>query len=128
VDLLVDPRAGGQCNIGPAEIARRRRGAIALTIATLVVAAALFALAAPHVARAVLWPVAAAAGVTWLQVIHRFCVRFGALGVENFGPLGAERPVAREQLGADRRRALRLVGEGMLAGLLVTVAFMALPL
>ena len=119
--------SGARCNIGPAEIARRRRVAVVLTIMTAGLAVALVAMAAPHLVRAVIWAPAAAAGVTWLQVTNRFCVRFGAAGVENFGPLGAERPVSPAHQAADRRRAAILVGQGVLAGLLATLAFVNLP-
>lgn len=115
------------CNIGAAEIDRRRRMAIALTAVGVIVAAGLVIAAAPQLARLALFPIAAAAGVTWLQVTNRFCVAFGAAGLENFGPLGAERRVAAEQAAADRRRALRLTAEGVLAGLVVTLAFVLLP-
>jgi hypothetical protein len=116
-----------RCNIGPAEIARRRWIAIALTIATLAFAWLLWAAGVPHLARALLWPVAAAAGVTWLQVVRKFCVRFGATGVENYGNLGEEMPVDPTTREADARRAAELIGEGVLAGLLLTVAFVNLP-
>lgn len=116
-----------RCNIGPAEIERRRRVAITITIGTALVAAALLAAAMPQLARLVLWPFAAGSAVAWLQVTERFCVRFGALGVENFGALGAERRVASDQLAADRQRAMRLIGQGTLAGLVVTAAFVVLP-
>jgi hypothetical protein len=117
-----------RCNIGAAEVARRRRIAIALSVVTVAVAVVLLGLAVPHLVRAILWAPAAAAAVTWLQVVNRFCVRFGAAGVENFGPLGAERPVSAQDLAADRRRAVRMVAQGVLAGLVATVAYVALPL
>jgi len=120
--------AGQRCNIGPAEIRRRRGIAVAPTVATMLVAAALLALGAPHLARLAVCPLPAAAGVTWLQVVRRFCVRFGVGGLENFGAVGEERQVARHQLEADRRRAIQLIAEGVLAGLLVTVAFASLPI
>ncbi len=125
-----EPAAPGavlRCNIGPAEIARRRRAAIAATGVTGALAVALVAVAVPHPARALLWPFAATAAVTWLQVTERFCVRFGATGVENFGPLGTQQRVADDQLDADRRRAARLIAEGFLAGLVATIAFVILP-
>jgi hypothetical protein len=120
--------AGQRCNIGLAEIRRRRRIAVALTVAALIVATVLVALGVSHLTRIAVWPLAAAAGVTWLQVARRFCVRFGVGGLENFGALGEERHVAARQLEADRRRAVQLIAEGILAGLLVTVAFVSLPI
>ncbi|HLX35178.1 MAG TPA: hypothetical protein VKR30_08045 [Candidatus Limnocylindrales bacterium] len=117
-----------RCNIGAAELSRRRVVAIVLTGATAVVAVALLAAGLPHLARIGLWPFAAGAGVSWLQVTRRFCVRFGAQGVENFGPLGAEIPVDPAQRAADARRATLMILEGVLAGLVVTTLFVVLPL
>jgi hypothetical protein len=119
---------GPRCNIGPAEIQRRRWVAGALTVAAIAVAIALLAGGVPQLTRFVLWPVAAGAAISWLQVVNRFCVRFGIGGLENFGAMGDERRVARRQLAEDQRRALLLIGQGMLIGLLVTVAFVKLPL
>lgn len=116
-----------RCNIGAEEIARRRRGAIVATVATVGLALWLVAIGAPRVDRLVLWPLASAAAVTWLQVFHRFCVRFGAFGVENFGRLGAEVPVDPATRAADRRQAARLILEGSFAGLVATLALVILP-
>jgi hypothetical protein len=124
---LGEADTGIRCNIGPAEIARRRRVAVASTVVTALVAVAQVLASVPLLGRALLWPFAAGSAVAWLQVTERFCVRFGALGLENFGALGAERQVARDQLAADRRRAARLIGQGVLAGLIATVAFILLP-
>lgn len=126
--MHLDAGAGPRCNIGPAEIRRRRRLAWLLTIASLAIAAGLVAAGVPHLVRAVLWPVAAAASVTWLQVVRRFCVRFGLAGLENLGAIGQERRVGDRQVEADQRRATQLIGEGVLAGLLATVALINLPL
>lgn len=119
--------AGPRCNIGPDEIARRRRIAIVATAATILLAVWLVAVGAPRVDRLALWPVAAAAGVTWLQVFHRFCVRFGAFGVENFGHVGTEVPVDPAIRAADRRQAARLILEGSFAGLVATLAVVVFP-
>ena len=116
-----------RCNIGPAEIERRRRGAIALTAVTIVVGALLIASGAPHIARLVIWPFTAAAAVSWLQVVRRFCVRFGAIGVQNFGRLGEVTPVDRASRAADRRQAITMIAEGALVGLAVTIAFVGFP-
>ncbi len=87
----------------------------------------LVALHVPQPVRLLLWPLAAAAAVTWLQVVHRFCVAFGALGLENFGPLGGESHVDPRIRAQDRRRALQLIFEGALIGLVVTFAVLAIP-
>ena len=97
------------------------------TVLTALAAAALVAIHAPPLARLLLWPLATAAAVTWLQVVHRFCVAFGALGIENFGRFGDEVPVEARQRATDRRRALQLILEGSLIGLVVALLLVAIP-
>ena len=97
------------------------------TVLTALAAAALVALHAPPLARLLLWPLATAAAVTWLQVVHRSCVAFGALGLENFGRLGQEVHVDDRQRATDRRRALQLILEGSLIGLIVALLVVAIP-
>jgi hypothetical protein len=126
--MALSRTATPRCNIGPDEMARRRRSAIALTIATAVVAALLIALDTPAQSRLLIWPLATAAAVTWLQVVHRFCVAFGALGLENFGRLGGETKVDPSVRAADRRRALQLIVEGSLVGLVVALAVAWIPI
>jgi hypothetical protein len=77
VDMTVADRPAA-CNIGPAELARRRRSAV-FVIGVVAIAAALLVLSGgPPIVRLAIFPLAAAAAVTWLQVIRRFCVAFGA--------------------------------------------------
>jgi hypothetical protein len=125
--MTLDRAAPPRCNIGPEEIGRRRRSAVTITIATAIVAIALVGLHVTAPARLLLWPLATAAAVTWLQVIHRFCVAFGALGLENFGRLGQESHVDPAIRAADRRRALQLILEGALIGLTAALAVAAIP-
>lgn len=123
-----DTYRAGACNIGPAEISRRRRSARVMTVVTALVAIALVAGGASVPARALLFPLAAGAAITWLQVVRRFCVAFGMVGIRNFGSLGAAESVGeREARMADRRAAIRLIAEGSLYGLLITAALMLLP-
>ncbi|HTK44289.1 MAG TPA: hypothetical protein VL749_02905 [Patescibacteria group bacterium] len=125
--MTLDRSIAPRCNIGPDEIARRRRSALATTVATALAAAVLVGIQAPPIARLLIWPLATAAAVTWLQVVHRFCVAFGALGLENFGRLGDEVHVDPRQRAADRRRALQLIFEGSLIGLIVALLLVAIP-
>jgi hypothetical protein len=125
--VTLERAAQPRCNIGPEEIARRRRSAFVASAATAVIAVAMVALHVPLPIRLFLWPVATAAAVTWLQVVHRFCVAFGTLGLENFGRLGTEVHVDPNLRAADRRRALQLILEGSLIGLIVTLLVVAIP-
>lgn len=122
-DRSIEPR----CNIGPAEVARRRRSAVVLTALAAVVAGALVALDAPPLARLALFPFAAGAAVSWAQVVHRFCVAFGALGIENVGDLGTTRHVDPAQRSEDRRRVVQLLLEGSAAGLALTLLLVLAP-
>jgi hypothetical protein len=115
----------GACNIGPAEIARRRRAGILAVGAAVALAAVLLAVDAPSAAR---WLVAlplagGAAGL--LEARLHFCAGYGMAGVRNLGALGqAERvedPAARR---ADRAKAGAIAvaaGAIGLAGALVLV-------
>ncbi|MFI5260955.1 MAG: hypothetical protein ACHQZR_00205 [Candidatus Limnocylindrales bacterium] len=118
----------GVCNIGPAEIARRRRGAWAATIVTLVLAIAVFALGWPPPARVVIALPAAAAIVSWLQVVLHFCVGFARLGVFNFGAVGPmERVVDPAARRADQRRAASMIVVALVGGLAIGLTAALLP-
>jgi hypothetical protein len=118
-----DPRyRAGACNIGPHEIARRRRSGHVGAIVTLALLAVLILLGVPPLWRLVIAIPAAGTAVTYLQAILRFCVAFGWAGVFNFGSLGSLSSVpddaARRE---DRARALRMVAAGCAIGLAVGV-------
>ena len=109
---MVDQYMPGACNIGPAEIARRRRAGHVGLIVTVVLAAVLLALDAAPAWRLTLALPAALAAAGYLQAWLRFCANFGFRGVYNFDALGREERVAAAEARAqDRRRAL-LIGAG----------------
>jgi hypothetical protein len=116
-----------RCNIGPAEIERRRRSALAFTLLAGLVAVGLLALAVPIPARLAFFPFATAAAITWLQVAHRFCVAFGAFGLENFGDLGEEEKADPAMRAVDRRRVAQLLLEGSAFGAAATLLFVIVP-
>jgi hypothetical protein len=118
----------GVCNIGPAEIARRRRaGHVGLAVG-LVVLVGLVATDAPHWARLILVLPIAAAASGYLQAWLRFCAGFGSRGIFNFGELGQTKdvvdPVARA---ADRARARAIILASLAIGVVVAVAAFLLP-
>jgi hypothetical protein len=119
----------GVCNIGPAEIARRRRsGHVGLAIG-LVVLAGLVAIGAPPLARLILVLPVAAAASGYLQAWLKFCAGFGSRGIFNFGALGPTEavvdPVARA---ADRARARAIIFASLAIGVVIAVAAFILPL
>src|SRR3972149_9336499 len=80
--------AAGRCNIGLAEIARRRRFGhlgLAVSVALLLL---LWASDAAREARLLLFFPAAGSAVGYLQARLRFCAAFGLVGIFNFGALG----------------------------------------
>lgn len=124
-------RPGG-CNIGPAEIAQRRRAAIVGTAVTIVVYLVLVALssgaALPRAARFVVAVPAAGTIVAWLQVWFRFCVAFGSRGVANFGPVGTVTRVEdAEARRADRARVLRMAGAAVVGGVVLGLLAVFIP-
>ncbi len=123
-----DYRAGA-CNIGPAEIRRRRTAGhlgLAATIALLVV---LLLTDAPTVLRLLVVLPASLSAAGYLQARMRFCANYGWRGIFNVGEIGDDRQVddgiARA---ADRRLALR-IGLGSLAiGVVTGVVAVLLPI
>lgn len=119
----------GVCNIGPAEIARRRRaghvGAL-ITIALLVV---LVVLDVPPLARLIVALPAAGAASGYLQAAFRFCAGFASRGLFNFGELGQEESVSDPASRArDKARANQILIGSVAIGLAVGVVAVLLPL
>jgi hypothetical protein len=112
----------GVCNIGPEEIARRRRAGHVGAIMTLGLLAVLLLLHVSPWWRLLIAIPAAGTTVTYLQAILHFCVGFARLGVFNFGELGRmERVRDDAALHADRMKARRMIAAGCAIGLAVGV-------
>ncbi|HEX7590321.1 MAG TPA: hypothetical protein VF375_00075 [Candidatus Limnocylindrales bacterium] len=119
----------GVCNIGPAEISRRRRSGHAGLAVSLALFAVLLALAAPHWARLFLILTAAAAASGYLQARLHFCAAFGSTGVFNFGELGAsEQVLDQEARRRDRMRSLQIGLASLAIGLAVGIGAFLLPI
>jgi len=118
----------GVCNIGPAEIRRRRRIGYLGVAGAVALGAVLLAVDAPAWTR-----LAVAAPMTvglsgFIQARLRFCAGFGMAGLQNLGQLGeqvaVEDPEARA---ADRRKALSIQAASFAGGLAAAIAFALLP-
>ena len=119
----------GTCNIGPAEIARRRRAGHVGLAATVVLLAVLVAIGAPPLFRLLLALPAAAAASGYLQAYLRFCAGFGSRGVYNFGELGTTQQVEDgEARGRDRARSRQIGFASLAIGVLVGLIAVVLPL
>jgi hypothetical protein len=118
----------GRCNIGPAEIARRRRAGHVGLGATVALFAGVAVTGAPPLARISVAVPAALAASGYLQARLRFCAGFGSRGVFNFGPLGqTEQVVDDEARARDRARATQIGVASLAIGVVVGVAAVVLP-
>ncbi len=118
----------GVCNIGPAEIARRRRTGHTGVIATVVLLAVLIVVHAPTPLRLLAFVPAAVAASGYLQAWLRFCAGFGWLGVLNFGDVGTTDMVgSAEDRAQDRAMAIRIGLASAATGLVVALLAFLLP-
>lgn len=119
----------GVCNIGPAEISRRRRAGHVGLAATVVLLGVLVAIDAPPLVRLIVALPAAAAASGYLQAWFHFCAGFGSRGVFNFGLLGQTFEVAdRESRRRDRAKATQIGVASLVIGVAVGIAAFLLPL
>ena len=118
----------GVCNIGPAEVARRRMAGHVGLIATLAVLGVLVMIDAPPLTRLVAILPAATAASGYLQAWLKFCGGFGSRGIFNFGTVGESTAVADDEARAKDRRKARQIGLAALAiGVIVGVPAALLP-
>jgi hypothetical protein len=96
----------GACNIGPAEIRRRRFVGWLGVAATLFLCVGLRLVDAEPVWRLAVFIPASLAASGFIQARMRFCAAFGYVGVYNFEGLGSQQRVkVEEALAKDRRKA-----------------------
>jgi hypothetical protein len=124
---MTDQYVPGRCNIGPAEIALRRRFGHAGLVVTAALGAALLRSDLPRAWRLTLAVPAAGAASGYLQARERFCADFGWRGVYNFDRRGQEQPVAGDDaLAQDRRKALGIAAASAAIGVGVALVAMSL--
>jgi len=118
----------GVCNIGPAEVARRRRAGHVGLGAAIVLLAGLVAIDAPPLSRLLVAFPAAVSASGYLQARLRFCAGFGSRGVYNFGELGETQQVDdAEARGRDRERATQIGLASAAIGVAVALVAVGLP-
>lgn len=120
----------GTCNIGPAEIAARRRSGHAGVAVTLLLLATLVVLDADPLWRLALAIPAAGAAMGYLQAALRFCAGYGMRGIFNVGEAlrDTTEVTDAEARSVDRRRSLELTGLALLIGVSVAGAAFLLPI
>jgi len=127
--LSPDRYQPGVCNIGPAEIARRRRAGIVGSLMTLGLLIILVALDAPPLFRLVLFLPAAVAASGFIQARLKFCAGFAARGIFNFGGSGdSVEIVDHEARARDRRRGREISFASFAIGAAVALLAVLLPI
>jgi hypothetical protein len=123
---MTDQYVPGTCNIGPEEIAlRRRAGHVGLAVTAALGAALLRSNLHPAWRLALALPAAGAAS-GYLQARQRFCANYGFRGLYNFDTRGHEQPVPLVDAQAqDRRRSLQIATSSAAIGLGVALVSMA---
>ena len=119
----------GVCNIGPAEIARRRRVGHVGLVASVILLAVLVIAGLPAWTRLLVAIPAILSASGYLQARLRFCAAFGWRGVFNFeatGHLdGIDDPESRAK---DLARARQIGFASLVIGLIVGIVAVLLPL
>jgi hypothetical protein len=119
----------GVCNIGPAEIRRRRlSGWIGLAIAAVYLIAA-FAFAWPPAWRLLVALPVFLSAQGFLQAAFHFCVGFASRGLYNFGALGSEESVQDAEFRRmDQRKALQITLLATASALVMAVVAFLIPI
>jgi hypothetical protein len=113
----------GVCNIGRAEIAKRKQAGWVGVIAAIAVWIVLFAVRVQAAWQLLLFIPASLAASGFLQAYMHFCAGFGSRGLFNFGPeAGKTETVAQAEFRAkDRKKARQILGLSLIIGVVVAV-------
>ncbi|CAB4786708.1 unannotated protein [freshwater metagenome] len=119
----------GTCNIGTGEIRRRQIVALIGAVLSLVTLIGMITSSAPRSARFGIIAPLAIASIGWVQSRKKFCLAYGFMGTFNFGKLGQISRVSDSASKlADRKTALKILGQSLFLALAITLVVVALPL
>ena len=128
--VVQDKYIPGVCNIGPEEIAKRKRaGWIGAGVSALLLL--LFVLfAIPPIYRLIIFLPVTSAASGFLQAYFHFCAGFGFKGVYNvIKPAGQTETVQQKEFRKkDRQKALQITGFSVFIGLVFATVAYYLPL
>ena len=112
----------GVCNIGPAEIRKRKQSGWIGLVATIALWAIFIWFDIPPIWRLALFLPAMMSATGFLQAYMHFCVYFGFWNLFNFGDVGKTDTVQKAEFRAkDRRRAWQIIIYSILIGLAVAL-------
>lgn len=113
----------GVCNIGPAEIKKRKQAGWTGLIATIALWAIFVWLDVPSIWRITLFLPAMMSATGFLQAYTHFCVYFGFANLFNFGDVGKTDTVQQAEFRKkDRQKAWQIVTSSILIGTLIAYA------
>ena len=119
----------GACNIGGSELKSRKIVAAIGLVLSLFTLITFIATDVPQTARLGIFIPLLVMSVGWVQSRKKFCLAYGFAGTFNFGKLGyvsrVSDPIARA---ADRKTALKIIGQCILYAAVLTALVVALPL
>ncbi|HEY4519071.1 MAG: hypothetical protein UU84_C0036G0008 [Candidatus Yanofskybacteria bacterium GW2011_GWC2_41_9] len=119
---MEDKYIPGVCNIGPAEIKKRKQAGWMGLVATVLLWATFIWFAAPSAWRLLLFFPAMMSATGFLQAYMHFCAYFGFASLFNFGDVGKTDSVSQAEFRAkDKRRAWQIVIYSILIGLAVAL-------
>jgi hypothetical protein len=119
----------GVCNIGPAEIRKRRAGGYLGLVLTVVLLAVFVIFQVPWPWRILIALPAGLGANGFLQAAFHFCVGFGTRGLFNMQEsLGHEESVASAEFRkADQKKAYKILGISAVISLAVIIVAILLP-
>ena len=119
----------GACNIGPWEIRRRRRFAMAGFVAAAILFVALVVIGAPAITRILVLLPAWGGTFSWLQARRRFCGAYAMAGISNFADGEAGRQTVADAAAhrADVQATLHMTRDSFAIALLITIVAVLLP-
>jgi len=114
----------GICNIGPAEINKRRQSGWLGLGATILLWIVFWFFRVPAIWRLLLFFPAALSAIGFLQAVLHFCAGFGMLGVFNFGSeVGKTETVEQAEFRhKDQRKALQIILYSVTIGIAIAIA------
>jgi hypothetical protein len=117
----------GVCNIGGAEVARRKQVSVLGGILYLASAGVIISLGLSQTMRALVFIPALLFAVGYIQSRKKFCLAFGLMGTFNFGALGDMSKVASpDALAIDRKVAISILGQALVLALAMTALVLAI--
>ena len=109
----------GSCNIGPAEIQKRKSAGYFGLALYLICAAVVIFSSEPVWVRGISFIPALIGSVGFIQARRKFCVAYGFMGAFNFGT--ASKVTDKAALTADRKYALSVLAQALIISLALTL-------